>query len=112
MRPELEGGREWGGGRKKKFYIRLNFIFLIWWGGFSEHLQRREDERCRDTLKREEEKKTNPIWQLCQNRGFISRKLVEQMSPRQDCQASSLHGGVLTGNHLCPSEVPKLANKI
>lgn len=48
----------------------------------------------------------NPIWQLCQNRGFISRKLVEQMSPRQDCQASSLHGGVLTGNHLCPSEVP------
>lgn len=48
----------------------------------------------------------NPIWGLCQNRGFISRKLVEQMSPRQDCQASSLHGGVLPGNRLCPGEVP------
>lgn len=104
MRPELGGGG--GKKKKKKFYIRLNFIFLIWRGGFSEHLQRREDERCRDTLKREEKEKMNPIWRLCQNRGFISRKLVEQMSPRQDCQAPSLRGGVLPGNRPRRSQVP------
>lgn len=55
---------------------------------------------------RKEKKKMNSIWRLCQNRPFISRKLVEQMSLRQDCQTSSLLGEVLPGNRLCPSKVP------
>lgn len=98
----------WGRERdkeKKSFYYTQLYLFNLARGVFRTSTETGRWEMPWYIKTRKERKKMNPIWRLCQNRGFISRKLVEQMSPRQDCQASSLHGGVLPGNRLCPSEV-------